>query len=568
MRTAPIVALAMLAGLAARASEPVPVFADSPYLEPVPPHGACDVIVTPSNYTTTLAYLYVNDPSRRVFCVEPGDYRARGQLLLNASGTPESPRFLRFHADDGVANASHRSEQAIFEAIRVLGSWWVIQGLTVQPLAPTTGWFFSSYGGDHNLFDGNFGDGSQQWNTHANVGVMLAGFEGDPATHNTVQRNLLRHGNRSKLDADFTGVQVAAANNPGEDNDYNKVLDNEIVDWGDGVSVGRYTTDCSEPGVQHGTIVDGNDIYLTEAKRIDCDTGAANPNGECACAENGIDVKASPGPLAEHWTRLTRNRIWGHRPTSRTIACGGSGSNGQGITAGNTCAAWVLVAQNVVLDTTTGVNPGGHDWIIVGNLLHEIRAVTGFEHMSKGINASTAAQSLDIQFNTMVGVDTSYDDGAVDVDTRCNAVVDDVGMMGFGMPRGANHVTSLNFLYRASPLNFLGADNPQFATPEESAGGELCFWRKRWTAPERVCIPLAQPTAASPHVGAIGSCDPDLAAPFGMGSITYPTELVPEPARTAGALAALAGLAATRCRRGGASCRGAAPARAPRAARS
>ena len=111
MRTAPIVALAMLAGLAARASEPVPVFADSPYLEPVPPHGACDVVVTPSNFTTTLAYLYVNDPAQRVFCVEPGDYRARGQLLLSASGTPESPRFLRFHADDARALAAALRER-------------------------------------------------------------------------------------------------------------------------------------------------------------------------------------------------------------------------------------------------------------------------------------------------------------------------------------------------------------------------------------------------------------------------------------------------------------------------
>jgi hypothetical protein len=525
MRTASFVALVCLAGFTAEASSPLPSFRDSPYRAAIPDPGPCDVIVNESNFRTILnidAPSPINDPRWRVYCVEPGDYRAIGQVQLRRSGTPEAPRFLRFHADDGVENAVQREERAIFETIRIVSDWWVIQGLTVEPLDPATTWFLSIYGGDHVVVDGNLIDGGAVSNTSGHIGIVIKGFAGNPAVNNTVQRNLVRNGNRNRLPVDFGGILVGRANAVGEDNDHNHIVDNEVVDWGDGVGVGGAEPDCAELGMQHGTVIDGNDLYATSAMRIDCDTGAPNPNGECSCVENGIDVKAAPDGDPASWTRITNNRVWGFRPTSDTASCGGSGSNGQAINAGNSCARHVVVAKNVVMDSTTGINTAGTDWIIAGNLLHEIRATEDTRYGAMAISVARLARYVDIQFNTVVNVDTAYDDAASEVDTRCNAIIDSSDLTGTAGPRGSNHVTEYNYLYRSPADNFAGTGNEQFATPEESRDTEFCFSRKRWSSPQRVCIPLAGTTEASPHLEAVPHCDPDVAAPFGMASIGFP----------------------------------------------
>ena len=49
-------------------------FAVSPYLAVIADPGPCDVVITPANWASTLPLL--NDAGHRVFCVDPGDYRA------------------------------------------------------------------------------------------------------------------------------------------------------------------------------------------------------------------------------------------------------------------------------------------------------------------------------------------------------------------------------------------------------------------------------------------------------------------------------------------------------------
>ena len=505
-------------------------FSDSPYVEAIPAYGACDAIIDQSTALATLRTL-LNDPSKRVFCVEPGDYRAAGELLLTASGTSQSRRFLRFDAQDGLRNAVQRSERGLLESLRILGSWWVIQGLTIQPRSGMTAWFVTIYGGDHNVLDGNLIDGIDHVpELSSQNAVVVAGYNGDPATFNTLQANVVRNGNQGRRPGDYTGILIAWGNTASEANDFNEVLDNEIYDWGDGVSVGGHTSDCSEPAVQHGTVIDGNDVYITGAKRIDCASGVSDPGGQCACAENGIDLKSRGGPEASLWTQVIHNRVWGFRPTSATANCGGSGANGQAITAGSLCSNHVLVANNFILDSTQGVTAAGSSWIIAGNLLHDIRVSERVgDYGTIAIFPSSSATDVRIEFNTVVDVDNAYDDQSADTDTRCNDVIEDQDKMGTGGFRGANHSTEHNFLYQAPEGSFIGSTNKSYATAEASGNTTLCFWRKRWTAPERVCIPFANTMASSTHEEALANCDPGLLAPFGIETISYPSAPVPEP---------------------------------------
>ena len=492
---------------------------ESSNLEVIPPHGSCQVVVTPANQATTLAQL--NDSAKRVFCVDPGDYRAVGELLLTASGSASARRYLRFHAPDPVPHAVQQPARAIFESIRIQGSWWVIQGLTVQPLGAQTGWaMLTLQGGDRNVIDRNLVDGSQQFNSTHQTGILLGSLQSNPATYNSVQSNVVRSGNRSRLPVDYTGISLSVATVSGANNDFNKVLDNEVYDWGDGVALTATSDDCNYPGRPRGTLIDGNDIYLTTAKRADCATGSPDPDGDCACGENGIDVKPDPGSSTTYWTRITNNRLWGFRPTA-VQSCGGSGSNGQAITGGNTCAGHVFVGGNVVLDSAVGISTLGTKWTIVGNLFHEIRVPTESPVGAGAAILTLSGSGLEVQFNTVVGVDNAYDDASSSTDTRCNAVIDNLAVSGSGSPRGSNHSTRYNFLYDSPMANFVGATNQSFATVEESRNEDFCFWRKRWTGMELACVPFGRTTLASPHRAAVSNCESNLGSPFGFGPLSF-----------------------------------------------
>lgn len=504
-------------------------------------------MLTPSLATSGMLKPILADPAHRVFCAAPGDYRAAGRIDLWSSGSPGQPRVLRFHSDDVVTTAAQRTQQAIFEDIYVLGDWWVIQGLTIQPREAVNNWFVTIYGGDHVVIDGNLIDGADHPNVGPNGGVVLAGYNGDPATHNTVQRNVIRNGNRSRLNVDYWGVLLAYAHSVGDANDYNEILDNEIYDWSDGISLGAVRDDCLDPDTQRGTIIDGNDVYVTPAKRVDCTTGAADPNGACSCTEEGISTKAMPGPSPAEWTRITNNRVWGMRPTTTAGRCGGSGSNGAAIAAGTTCPRNTFVARNLIADSTIGISIAGPSWVVTGNLVHDVRASNGRISGTKAISTAASGDDLQIQFNTVVGADNGYDDLSSNTDTRCNVLVDDAARAGVGGTRGAGHSTEYNFLYQAPQPNIMGNTNEFYSDASESGTATYCYWRRRWTAPERVCVPHAATTPTSTHAEAAASCDTDLGAPFGEAPIGFVA--APEPAAADLAATTLLGLAALSRRR-------------------
>jgi hypothetical protein len=504
----------------------------------------CDVVVTPANAASTLTFGLLNDSSLRVFCVTAGDYRSAGQLLLLASGSESQPRVLRFHPEDGAANALHRAQRATFHALRMRGSWWVIRGLTVQPqTAGEAGWFIGIEGGDHNRIERNLVDGSQHDNQGPHSGIVIAAWGSDPALRNQVLDNVVRSGNQNRLAVDYAGIAVSVGLEPGSDNDFNEIRRNEVYDWGDGIALVAFRDDCLFPGRPHGTVIDDNDIYLTGDKRIDCADGTPDPDGDCSCAENGIDVKPDPGPDPALWTRVTNNRLWGFRPTRTPSTCGGSGSNGQAIQAGSQCAGHVFVAGNVVMDSHIGIKPQGSNWTVSGNLFADVR---------RGFLINFGDSDLEIQFNTVIGVENAYDDPSTHTDTLCNVVIENQATNGNGWPRATDHETEYNYLYDSPTYNFVGDTNQVFPTAGESRNGAYCFTRRRWTAPETVCVPFARTTPESPHAAAASHCERDLGAPLGLGPIGFTSfQAVPEPrggASAGGVVLALALAARHRAR--------------------
>jgi hypothetical protein len=120
-------------------------------------------------------------------------------------------------------------------------------------------------------------------------------------------------------------------------------------------------------------------------------------------------------------------------------------------------------------------------------------------------------------------------------------LVDDAAVAGTAGFRGTGHSTEYNFLYASPQPNILGNTNEFHASEGEAEMRTYCYWRRRWTAPERVCVPYAATTPESRHARARASCDADLGAPFGEPPLSF--VMAPEP--DAGALAAAAGATLT-----------------------
>jgi hypothetical protein len=480
-------------------------------------------VITPGNQATTLPM--INDPDKRVFCVDPGDYRAARHVEIRASGTASARRYLRFNAPFPAPPAIEQTSRAIFHGLLFDGaSWWVIEGITIQPTAlQDLAYLVAIFGGTRNVLEGNLLDASLQSNITRQSGVILrATASGTPSTRNSVQNNVIRGGNKNRLPIDYTGVNVPSETVVGAFNDYNKVLDNEIYDWGDGVQVSMDGA-CTDVARPRGTIIDGNDVYITPSKRVRCSDGAPDPNGECSCSENGIDVKSPGSSRSDRWTQVTNNRLWGFRPTLRDVpSCGGSGARGQAINAGNACASYVFVAGNTITDSTMGVLSEGGIWRIAGNLISEIRSADAVHgNQARAIYPLDSAGTL-VQFNTVVAVDNAYQDTGDNVTAQCNAVIHDRGVLGASGIRGSNHVARYNYLYESSSPNLDSPTNEEFATDAESQNGEYCFLRKRWTVSEEVCIPFGRTTAASPHAAYPAECSTAIGAEFGIPELTHP----------------------------------------------
>ncbi len=182
----------------------------------------------------------------------------------------------------------------------------------------------------------------------------------------------------------------------------NRVVGNELVNCGDGVNVIANVEEGSDGGLAMPsfpeTVIENNDIVITAAWTVDVDDYIADtdftgddfkrwgpvtqvaawrdePDGTWACAENGIEVRASPygllvgsdfddsgvGETAQEFTgtvddadviRVVRNRITGFTHSWPMCSQGtGTPSGGAALLIGGH-ASHVLVADNVIGDVT------------------------------------------------------------------------------------------------------------------------------------------------------------------------------------------------------------------------
>lgn len=481
IRCAALASLAILAAGPARGQ----ALPDGPYATPVdlPACRSGDPEVRIIDEATDWAA--VDDPTLRVFCVRPGDYAGVGPIRLRVGGSAERPRVLRFD-DPASPTPPHpvrqaRAQRAIVRSLDLRGAdhWW-IDGLTVQsPSGP--GVLVAD--SDHVILNRMLvQDGSSNL-------VRIVGT----SSHGLIQNSVVR---RTRLAPQDRGCVTYENPGPGLRQQGNRLVQNEIYDCTDGVQL-HLPSGATEGGHFPGLVIADNDIYLTPARYTDC-RGTLDPDGPCGCAENGIDVKIGGlGSAPAEIVSIRANRIWGwretdHGPRGDDVArCGGSGSWGDLLQV-HTLGAHVEIRGNRLLDGPRGVWLGGaaHHVSVTGNHFHAL---------DRGFSQNSFALGVGGDDNRVLG-NVVVDSGrwlgvleeAENTRVHCNVVVDS-GPMGARLPPESTSFARNTFYgtersVAVGPGDRVLPDGPAPPSP-------LCFWRRRWTGPEQVCIPHGIPTA-------------------------------------------------------------------------
>ncbi|MCA9593615.1 MAG: hypothetical protein KC776_09905 [Myxococcales bacterium] len=434
----------------------------------------------------------INDAAYRVFCVKPGDYTGLGTVSLTADGSAGKERWIRYWDPAVSGEAPHPAKQA--ESARAVveelylndADYWVIQGLTVRGGWSRVG---LEHGTEHVVLD-------RLLLESARVEIR------DACNDNTLQNSVLRN---APLVPNADRICIVLSGGSTNDTDVaihgTRVVNNEVYDCTDSIQL------YQPGGVTHntdfgGTIIDENDMYLTPAIYSDCN-GNLDPNGDCACAENAVDIKAG-GTSDQNMVQVSNNRMWGFKRSDP--ACGSTGSWGEAMVV-HVIANYVLAQKNVAWDNAKGLVLGNSHHSVIDNVVVDTETPVTTEDF--GIQLSGSKNEA---YRNIV-VDAQYW-GHVpgsETDWRCNTFIRSNAI--YTAPSGSN-TFDYNFYFESTQLAQPGDHDIVASAAEDSKNEDLCFLAKRWTGPEQVCLPLAKPTAQSPQANA---CDPNLGSVPGVG---------------------------------------------------
>ncbi len=434
----------------------------------------------------------INDLSITHFYVAPGDYTDFGRISIRSSGTASQPRTLAYFDPSNPSNARPpiqlpANRRALIGQLEFSNaSYWVVHRLAIRSTKPPI-WFHDGSDSDHNVFDQLMVDGDIKiW---------------DKADYNSFQSSFFTN-NRPQPGLDANCVSITSTpdeTSPGPIG--NRFVDNEFKDCaGDGIQFVHRPQNLSAGSFAEGTRIANNDFYITPALYSDC-RGNLSADGDCACAENGVDIKSSTAAEGDvppqRWIHVTENRFWGFRRTD--TACGGTGSDGSAVLIHNPNADYILFKGNRVWDSAGGLETSKFaddrtDHVsLIDNVFYDI---AGFAYDGR------RGSRYEAFFNTFVNTNIylkighyNYDTG-FEHDFMCNV------MVNAGRHDG-NRIdvfrSARNAYYNTQDYTGPGDGDLNFGSAAASANVPLCMRIARWSGPREFCIPYGRATRSSPH---------------------------------------------------------------------
>jgi hypothetical protein len=450
--------------------------------------NSCDQIITTADGDWSKI---TNNPSDSVFCLESGDHSSKDQLTISFSGTSSKPKWLRYYSSqdsgkDPVAQGTQ--ERAILKNIKFDdASNWIIHRITINVGGTSKqGLEFPKNGNsDNNII-------SHVLIENSAMGLVLLGVGND---NNTIQNSVLRN-TIAKVDAEPNCIHLA--NGP----DNTRIVNNEIYNCNKSLYINEW-------GTAAGTVVENNDLYITNQRYTDCN-GKYTSAGPCASSKAVVSMKSAG--IADAPVILIHNRIWGARTNDTNICCTAQDS-GEAITISNAPqsdgstigdANYVVIKNNVIMDSQSGIiwtRAGTHHHAIIGNLFYNIHRFNDDPVRNRPSYALAQRQGTDVDIilNTIVDTDSwlAAQSGTQRNDIKCNVVIDSGAKEGGTVP--SNTIIDNNAFYATPTYTANGLNSNIVGSADDSKSENYCFYRKLQTGPEKICVSNALPTVSSPH---------------------------------------------------------------------
>ena len=281
----------------------------------------------------------INNSSKRIFCVSPGDYRGAGKISLSAKGTSSSRRYIILN--DGRETHPGKlqtSEQAnVWLSFDGGGSYWTIDrmsAININSSSASVGQVYAFRNGATNniLNKLNFDD------------FIVAVSIYHLCHNNTIQKCRVSNQKLSARKSDKPALNVATAgvNNCQVHN--TKFIQNEIHNTLDGIQL----VIVNVTGTNYeGTIIDSNKIWQTSDIYYSTGYGTTlDPNGMYSWSENALDFKAA-SDNSSNPVIVTNNYMWGWR---KQCASDGGGDPGTCVTIHNRMNNFIF-ENNIMFDS-------------------------------------------------------------------------------------------------------------------------------------------------------------------------------------------------------------------------
>lgn len=457
---------------------------------------ACDQTISPSTSPTN-NWSAINWNNNTI-CIAPGDHRSRGALFVTASGGPSSRKVLRASTGTTAPWRQSSGDRARISRLEFNGAdYWVVQGLAVDDSVNAVGIFFApDSGATNNIVD------HVLVQHHDNTLVHF--MWGNPG--NVLQNSVVR----STVAGDKENNCVSIGGSPDT-----WIVNNELSDCNKTVSAGSGVWDIL------GAKMENNDMYMSQDVYTDCNGNYTSWNAESPCALSETLISLKAGGNASKPVAIVHNRMWGARSGDPVILGGGNAGESPAVSISNDMpnnphfpgADYLLIQNNIMWDLQIAIGNwwGTPDHLsIIGNLIFNIRRQQG-DHPGPAIRLNQV-RNAEIYFNTIIDAQRWIEllNDVQETDIRCNVVIDSPGKSG--SPSSSMTVEHNAFFNAAviatdvSPLSF--------SSSGQSGTVEYCFNRKLLSGPERVCIPKAKPTNASPFSRA---CDSTIGNRRNMG---------------------------------------------------
>ncbi len=446
----------------------------------------------------------------KVICLNPGSY---SEIKLDLSGTEQSPRYIIPNHPTGAALPKPwnqpQNQRVKVNKLIFTSNYWRVIGINIVSDAGLI--LEIRQGFNNNVADNVLVEGLSE-RIQPGAGDRSMTRIRETAFYNHIQNSVLR--NPPRVPGDDSHCLVI------RDSRHNTIINNQFYDCpGDGIQITTFPTPNWD---NRGNKIINNELYLTDRLYADCSDASIDANlngsGECACAENALDIKYNVDtPVANNQDKfeIRGNELYGFRKTHQ--ACGGSGDmTAPAIYLQNVGTQDILIEGNVLANSDTGVQfkdtgSGGPDNIsFLNNLLYNIRLNAAIQ-IAAGKNNTFTHNTVVLTLNDQV---TGRHSIRLSGNAQSALISNNLFLSSNVNYRGFTDLTDTSgfnlqnngYVQMATPITGLpGVNDMQFPNDPLSNYAQHCFNSQKHTAGVPLCYLYLEPGFNAATVDTINS---------------------------------------------------------------